>query len=265
MDKKRFLELAPYYYAIAIVEHLQSPRTLSGAVSRSTILRHFTTFPDEGGFPGEQYCYLEKAILFDRAISLLLEWQMIRIIPDDFGPPIYMPAENLGALWDELGQARDLPFFRYNLIPDRENWLRSALESVNKQFNQLGIEAEDFEKPDREWEPLPLDRDDQTLREAIIKLDDAIEQVRVDNGYAVTVPEERNYVLERLSSLADRLKHGTHVSYAYVVRNGLEPLNTLIRRFAKAALEISASAARGALLEWLKQHGIKLLQGIFGS
>jgi hypothetical protein len=262
MDKGRFIEVAPYYYAIAVIEHFQASQVAGFAVSRQSILKHYTA-GQEDGFPNE-FCYLEKTILLDRAIELLVQHKMITILRDDFGPSIFLLEEKWRDPWEALGDNANLPINRYRRAPERSSWLRSALQSVNETFDKLGIQADDFETPDSEWAPLPLNRDDPALNQAIARLDETIEEVRADNGYAITLPEERDYVLERLSSLANRLKHAAQVSYGYVVRNGLEPLATLIRRFSNAALETSASAARSALADWLKEQGVKILHHFLG-
>jgi hypothetical protein len=72
-------------------------------------------------------------------------------------------------------------------------------------------------------------------------------------------PEERDYVLDRLSTLSKKLKEASSTSFAFVKRNGFEPLSILLKRFGPAAIGLVATAAKEALREWLRQKGITFL------
>lgn len=146
------------------------------------------------------------------------------------------------------------------MAADNGSWLIEALRAVNDTYDQLGIKVSDFEPSEFDyWEPLPIDREEPHLRSAIEKLDEAIEQVRADNGYSSTVPEERAYVLEKLSALSKRLKTEATISWMYLNEFGLKPLGQLTKRFGKAAVGLAAVAARDSLLAWLKAFGAKAL------
>jgi hypothetical protein len=115
----------------------------------------------------------------------------------------------------------------------------------------------------KEWEPLQLERDDPQLKKAIAAVDDTAEKVRSDNGYAANLPEEREYVLDSLSTLSRRLKEASSISLAYLKEFAFAPLAKLLRRFKGAAIGLAASVAREAIREWLKRKGITLLDDLF--
>lgn len=123
----------------------------------------------------------------------------------------------------------------------------------------VGIQATDFDQPDREWEPIPLDLSEPELKVAIQAVDEVIELVRADNGYAATIPEERAFVLDGLSVLSTRLKTSETVSVPFIQTYGVDPFMKLVRRFGGTAIELLVAAAREALKEWLKKKGIGFL------
>lgn len=51
--------------------------------------------PDDAS--NEQHCWIEKDVLFDQAIRWFLERDMISIIADDFGPPMYQTTDQFDA------------------------------------------------------------------------------------------------------------------------------------------------------------------------
>lgn len=257
MDKSRFIEMAPIYYALAVGSHLhrEYPRqsvTLDGILAKFTI--------DDGSGDPAGYCLLEREEILTHALEWLRTQEVLHILEDEFGPKIYILSEDWAYLYERLRNDTKLPFYKHYLISDKDTWLHSALSNINELYLKLGIEPEDFYAPDKEWAPLPLDRDDETLLTTIRELDKTIESVRGDNGYASTLPEERSFVLEALSSVSQKLKQATTVSLPYLRRYAFEPLAILVRRFKGAAISVTATATREALVEFLKQHGIKLLE-----
>jgi hypothetical protein len=196
----------------------------------------------------------------DRGFRLLIEQGMLHEIGDSFGPPLYFPKEAFNDVWEKLREDQNLPFFMYSNAPYGAGWLKSALEQVNAAYEKLGIEPADFEDPNVEWEPIPLDRNDATLNTAIEKIDEVIEEVRTSNGYADTLPEERTFVLDKLSNLSARLKTEATISWMYVKEFGLMPLQQVIVRFGNAAVGVVASAAKDALAAWLRANTSKAIE-----
>jgi hypothetical protein len=209
---------------------------------------------------------LEKRALLDRAIVILVEKVAIQVTVDDFGPPLFSKAAAFSAIWDELIKDQKSPFYKYAIMMENGRaWLDDALVSVNSKYEQLNIQAEEFDEPDAEWQPLPLDRDDPRLVRAIECLEGTFEEVRSDNGYSANLPEERGYVLDGLKRTIEKLRTESAISWGYLRKNALEPLQMLIRRFSGAALEMTASAAKAAIFDWLKGSGQKMLAEVWKS
>jgi hypothetical protein len=261
MDKPRFLEVAPLYYAIAIREFFTNPPTFGTAASKEALRKAFTIESD--GDP-DGYCYLEHDALLSRAIEWLIEHRMIGVINDDFGPPILLEKEKADVEWDAL-QEKGGTYARYLLAPDKKAWLRSALSRVNVEYVSLGIEASDFERSDFGWEPIPLERNNSELQEVIRAVDATIELVRSDNGYSATLPEEKAHVLGGLSVLSKTLKEAHATSWPFVKTYGLEPLGRLSKRFGNAAIGVSATLCLDIIFTWLKNVGMHGLDTLWKS
>lgn len=169
----------------------------------------------------------------------------------------------------------DLPPFNiYNRVSELsiKLWMQRALSSINRLLTTLepaelsGVAEEPGqgdETPPDEWQPLPLDRNNEKLQNAISSLDAVVEHVKGDNGYAATVPEERSYVLERLSALSEKLKHASSVSIGYIKRSGMDILLMVSKRFREGAVDVTATTARENIIAWIRDHGINLIASLF--
>jgi hypothetical protein len=257
MDKREFVRLAPQYYAMAIVRDVVNR---GSPASQSSIEKEYTVEDEDG----DDYPHLSSDVLFEAGLKVAIEQELVRIIRDPFGPVVIVAHEEIYENWKKLQESGDLPFRNYGLAPDKREWLQSALVTVNNTYRTLGMESTDFEeKAGDEWEPLPLDRNNEKVKEVLQRVDETIEQVRADNGYAVSAPEERAYVLDGLTTFRHKLDEATSISYGYIKKYGLEPLRTLSVRFGKAAIGIGAAAAKEAIIFWLKELGVKLLEMMF--
>lgn len=258
MDKGEFLVEAPKYYALAIAHYL---RGSSGYVTATSVIGEFSFEVDE--IPDTRFNYLEKEHLLKRALDWLVEEGLISVISDPFAPAIYAQAESFTFIWSDLEKRADLPFGRFSVAPDKDAWLRDALSNINSMYLDLGVTDADFAQPDAEWEPLPLDRSEPSLDVAIKSVDATIEEVRKDNGYAAELPEEREFVLDNLKALSTKLREAKTISVAFIRTHGLDVLKKLSRRFKDGTIDIVATAARSALIDWLKTKGIKLLESLW--
>ena len=219
LDKRTFIERAPTYYALAIAAYFRNSGERSG--SESTIQGYYFVTDDED--PG--YDRLGNNILFARGALYLERAGFLEISLDDFGPPIFQVRDDFGSVWEKLTEERRLPFFKYQQLGAKSatSWLHEALEAVNEQYARLGMNESDFEVPDNESEPIPLDRDDAELTKAQEALDKTIEGLRADNGYAASVPEERDFVTNELTEAAKKLRADA------IVSRGLEGLLVIPR------------------------------------
>jgi hypothetical protein len=135
--------------------------------------------------------------------------------------------------------------------------------SLEQEFITNAAISESSDNEEAQWEPIPLDRADNKQEAAIKALDKIIEDLRSDNGYASSNPEEKAFVQEGLSATSKRLKEDTQTSWMYIREFALKPIQILIKRFGVAAIGLAASAAKEALLVWLKSKGVNFLDGIF--
>jgi hypothetical protein len=252
MDRRRLIELAPQYYILAICHYFN---TTINAASIEAI--------EQGiGISGFDFI-LAKDALFHYALRSLVEKKMLDEFVDDFGPTIYRPAAEFQKVWSTLKSTRDTPYYRYALDSDGDAWIRSAIRQVNIALNEHKIRDVDFQNPDSEWEPLPLERDNPKLQKATKKLDETIAAIDADNGYNATLPEEKSYVVENLKDAANKLKKDDTISYAYLKNKVIDMLDVVIRRFGQAAVGVAAQGAKDAILAWLKEIGLNLLHWLF--
>jgi hypothetical protein len=255
MDKAEYVERAPAYYALAIAAVLEkSPGPMTEYKTRG----HYPRDDDGSPEPGS---LLDRTLVWQRAISWLEARDMISVKYDRFGPPIYFKGAEHSEKFDELTVDEDLPFAAYHAAGRTDDWLVPALYGVDNAYENLGIKAEDFDNPDAEWTPLEIERSDPTVEKAIKSLQSVIEEVRADNGYAATLPQERDFMLEGLQNTLDKFESPS-ISAGYI-RLGLERLATLGRRFTGTVKEASITAAKAALMEFGKKHFAEILDYVW--
>ena len=246
MDKTAFITEAPQYYSLAIMAYLGLVR---GAVTHLQLRGHY--FDADIG-----RSYLNRDRLFELALTWLSQKGMIDVTPDPFGSPIIAPSADFDVHYKELLKDRNFPLYKYEMIERNQSWLHDALRNLDHTFALLDITDEDFERPDTEWEPLPLEREDPQLQKIIETVDDTVEKVRVDNGYAANLPEERKFILDNLSALSKRLKESSTISFAYLKQFAFSPLSKLLKRFKDHAIGFAAFAAKEAFREFLRKRGM---------
>lgn len=254
MSKSEFIRRAPLYYALAIAVAV---RTGDGQ-TRETVRRYYAPNGDELIF------YLDRDVLLDEAIVIAHRLGLIEVTQPDFGSPIINRSASYWEAWRNA-KTPGSPFEYFDKAGDGgHSWLREAIDSISTRFGELIITKNDFKTEDQDWEPIPLDRrSDDKLKEALRTVDATIEEVRADNGYAATAPEERNYVLDKLRSANKRLSEDAQITWMYLKNFVLEPLGILISRFGKASVGVAAGAAKKAVIDWLKSKGINILDDLF--
>jgi hypothetical protein len=254
LDKLEYIEKAPEYYALGIVLGLLNFE-LTG--TRAGTIRHLDVAFNPSA-SGKNFFMHEP--LTKEAVNLLARLGCVEIIQDDFGPTAYGPSARLRK-WFDHDPHDDLPLFKkYRGFHDVD-WLAQALDGVNQTYFDLGVSDADFarELTETQWEPIPLDRGDEALISARGALDEAIRQIEQDNGYAVTVPGEREYVLDNLKRASTILKEQSLIYVMQLRAYVIEPLRLVIRRFGPAAVGLAANVAREAFKDWLKKNYLHLL------
>lgn len=252
MDKAEYVERAPIYYALAIAAVLERA---AGPLTEYKIRGNYPKQEDGDPDPGS---LLDKGLLWQRAIAWLEARDLISVKYDRFGPPIYFKSTDFSSKFDDLTANEDIPFAHYHAAGRTDDWLVPALYGVDNAYENLGIKPEDFDNPDAEWEPLEIERSDPGVEKAISSLQSVIDEVRADNGYAATLPQERDFVLEGLQNTLNKFESPS-ISAGYI-RQGIERLQTLGRRFAGTVKETSIAAAKAALMEFGKKHFAQALE-----
>jgi hypothetical protein len=149
-ERREFINIAPHYYAMAIIMFFQEQGETPASLQ--DIQRVFTYIPE----PSEDnppYCYLEHALLFDRAAALLVQKEMLAVIPDRFGPTIFQPASKFDEGLQKLVANKTLPYYKMHLTAQGSGgWLRTALVNVNSRYRDLDIQPWDIPE-DGEMDP----------------------------------------------------------------------------------------------------------------
>jgi hypothetical protein len=202
MDKGDFVEKAPQYYAFMLVllfvEKGKGARTIAQLDTE---------------VEPSSYRYFAKPPVLEQALRFLLNAKVIELIADDFGPPLFRSTATLTNWWAGTAPEQYLLARKLKQMANPKNWLQVAIRSVNEHYDKLKIVPADFESSSIEvqWEPIPLDRSDESLQAATKALDATIEAVEADNGYAVNVPGEGEYVLSNLKTVSKALKEQTQI------------------------------------------------------
>ena len=176
MDKARVIEMAPWYYALAILEYVQASEIREAGFNE--IAREYTELPNVFG-PS----LLSDQNILARAITLLRSKNLLEIIDDEFADTVFRTYHHTEEEIEELWGDGNSPFARYRIIKAKRTWVRNALISIAKYHRDLKIDDGDFDAaPSDEWSPLPLDREEPELKAVIDEIDRTLEQVRGDNG-----------------------------------------------------------------------------------
>ena len=89
-------------------------------------------------------------------------------------------------------------------LADSESFLHRHMIRSDDSVPSKGLLEEQAHKD--EWEPLKIDRETPHYRHAVVTIEDVIETVTGDNGYAANEPEERNHILWSLNEGLAALK-----------------------------------------------------------
>jgi hypothetical protein len=219
IERDRLIELAPQYYQLAFCVFFAKP---SNTIASSNTIWSETA---SGHSP-----------TFWHTLKVLVDRGTLEVMPDDFGPSLYTRTDAFSSNWAEIKKQPGSPAFKYNLDPNGQTWLGSAMISVNSALKEQDIKSEDFTKPDAEWQPLPLERTNSKLQKATAELEKTIEAAEADNGYAANLPEEKAFVVENLKNAVEKMKTDDSVSYAYLKRKAIDALDIIILRFGSASL-----------------------------
>jgi len=161
MDKPEFLRQAPKYYALAVIAYIDM---YERAASEVDLRQHYHEVMNDDP---DGYYYLSRSDIFAVAARWLRDRGLIEIVEDPFAPLIILPSSSFRDELEKLSSDRGFPLYNYLLVRKSEAWLRSALHQIENEYRKLRIRPEDFDDLDREWEPLPIEHDDPTLKRTI--------------------------------------------------------------------------------------------------
>jgi hypothetical protein len=248
MDKADFIKLAPKYYALAIGLRFSKH---GGSQTRQSIMKEYVV-QEEGGTSEDNYCLVDDFTIWNRAIDWLVEREMIVAFTDPFGPPVYTKGGTFDSQWNDLCRDQS-PFENAAASGDPGRWIYQALDSVYREYIKLGIRSSDFEDPERDWAPIPIEQNNEALQTAIVALDKTITEVEQSNGYASEYAEERNFVLDNLRMLSQKLKSAGTISVSYIRTHGLSVLKRVQDRFIDTSIGEGAKETTNAIVHWLHE------------
>lgn len=250
MSKIDFVKKAPIYYALAI----------ASTMSRATAM---LTRSDIDNDWDKQTLVMSHNAVWNAATQLLEADGVIEVVRDEFGPNLYRGTLNTSKWLHTTAPEQ------YDAAAKFKNsgrgWLRPALDEVNSRYYSLSMGDDDFNLVEEsEWQPLPIDRNDERFQTAERAIDEAIQSIEGDNGYAVHAAEERSYVLSNLKAFKQYVSENTSIYIEQVNVFVVQPLGRAIARFGGAAVGLAASAAKQAVFDWIKANASKLLSLISG-
>ena len=192
--------------------------------------------------------------LLDLAINILKEAGVIDFDEDTFGPPLIIPDDYFSLGWrNSLGT--DSPVYR-RYTQGGDQWLLSALDGLARQAERLGIQESDYDNPDGEWTPIPIDRTQEETIALIEAVDDTAEKLRSDNGYSAFKAEERNYVVDSLLAFGKRMREAATTSFPFIRQYALEPLARAAKALGRSATGLAVEVLKAKIKEWLMKQGI---------
>jgi hypothetical protein len=198
------------YYVAAIVDSIEQ-RAKEGtrgdkqcSLPLNKVLSYYSLKPDDW-----QHTQLHQGTLLHTALNSLEQLELIQVLRDSYSETI-LHIPDLQKLFDAL-QANE-PFQRlYILHENGYEWLLNALVSINRELaaeqdasaGKSTPETQQAVSTEDRWEPLALDREDESFEEAVSELQETIRQVAADNGFAAEYPSERdNLVIHAQATLA---------------------------------------------------------------
>ena len=159
----------------------------------------------------------------------------------------------------------------YIVSNDTKNWIRSEEQNVDsiigkyftfgedwaytafRKFGQLRGKLKTIESDSSDglaWEPLPLDRELDIYRHTNAAVEEALETIEGNNGYAESEPEERQQIVSSIKEGLKQFRDGLP-SRSQLVSLLVEPLRFIANKFSSAAMGEAAKIAVNALAKLL--------------
>lgn len=263
MDEK-LLESAKNYYILALINMFNG---LSDDYrSQDTVLKQF----QKKYIGSDDYNDDVHTAIFLLAARTLVDHSLLDVITSEFSQPYIRKSSNFSNS-QSLSEFEDL-FGKYRLLGSSgDAWLRSTFSTIGQKFDSnevweyLKKWLRDRELPDTpsqpetidtseydddEWQPIKIERDTETYKEAVDASEAAVREIEASNGYAATNLEERNAIVASVKGTLDAIKNGAPSKQS--IRYGLlSPLKFIARKFAETTIGEIAKLALVKLAAWL--------------
>ena len=132
--------------------------------------------------------------------------------------------------------------------------IAEIVKSVIKNRPPLDIDTKNNAIEDSDiWEPLKIDRNSTQSQDVIQALEKIIEDIRSNNGYASTEPEERAHILSSLETGLTMIREYMP-SKQQIISFIIQPLRYLIQKFSDTAIGETAKTAIRVVINWLSQN-----------
>ncbi len=263
MDKSQFTQLAPLYFAIAVLSLFREDVFEEPEVIRTVqVVKQFRVM-----FNRNFQTLVSDEEVLQTAIQVLSDLGVLEIETDPFGPPLLIPMTNYALNYrTALRTNPDLysVFCRYEKAgAEKKSWLRAALDKMDTIARDLQL-TDYFEDSQKiEWQPIAIDLEQNDTKALVQAVGQAEEKIRFDNGYAASKPEEQRYVLDGLAAFGRQLREATSTSLPYIKRYVIDPLTQATKPLGSSATGVVIEVLKAKLKEWLVTGGVNWPHGWF--
>jgi AraC-like DNA-binding protein len=149
---------------------------------------------------------------------------------------------------DNSSETRDSKIRRLLLADVSDDTLLRMMDffSADDDVDDLLVELSDDNREDT-WTPTVVELTEENAERAISELEQAIEEIAANNGYASSEPAERNAILGSLRSGIDALKSRVFTK-SFFIEAVQKPLAYLSKKFTDSAIGLAAKKALEVLV-----------------
>ena len=161
--------------------------------------------------------------------------------------------------YDYVRQRLEMPGSAIEQYSQSAAWLFQAEKQgddapVAEENSRTSEQSGDEHLKDDSWEPLPLERSGELFEQAADSTEKALAEIKGNNGYAESEPEERERIVWSLSEAVRQMREGMP-SRDQILVMAVRPLKYIAEKFARASMGEVAKAAVKAIWAWLQRVG----------
>jgi hypothetical protein len=112
---------------------------------------------------------------------------------------------------------------------------------------------------DSRWEPLEIEYDTTDAEVAIGEIENALEKIEADNGYAAHHSSERDTIVHSLKQQLELLKTNFAYSRVLFFDGVIKPLLKVSKRLGNSVTGAAAKGALEAVTKWVKDQFLDFL------